>query len=83
MSVHLNATAEGGWSVEVLVGTKQVVPPTPVPAAGVATAARSLPLAVSEAIEPALERARQVQRARVDELRAELDAAQRVLDQLA
>lgn len=81
ISVRLNATAEGEWSVEVLVGTKRIVPSTPVHAASMAMAARSLPPAVSEAIEPALERARQLQRTRVDHLRAELDAAQRVLDQ--
>lgn len=81
MSVHLTATAEGEWSVEVLAGRTRVVPPTPVPAAAVAGAARSLPPAVAGAIESALERARERQRERVERLRAELDAAQQMLDQ--
>ncbi|GAA3218312.1 hypothetical protein GCM10017691_01040 [Pseudonocardia petroleophila] len=82
MTVTLEATPEGEWSVEVRVGTKRVVPAVPVPAADLATAARSLPPAVAEAIESSLEGARQRQRDRVEQLRSELDAAQRVLDQL-
>lgn len=82
MTVTLEATPEGEWSVEVRVGTKRVVPAVPVPAADLATAARSLPTAVAEAIESSLEGARQRQRDRVEQLRSELDAAQRVLDQL-
>lgn len=82
ISVHLAATAEGEWTVEVLVGRKRVVAPAPVPAAAVATAARALPPAVGEAIESSLAGARQRQRDRVEQLRAELDAAQRMLDQL-
>lgn len=82
MSVSLTATADGEWTVEVRVGTKRIVTALPVPAADVATAARSLPAAVADAIEASLEGARQRQRDRVDRLRAELDAAQQVLDQL-
>ena len=81
LTVCLTATLEGEWSVEVLAGKKRVVPPTPVPAGALATAARSLPPAVAEAIESSLEHARQRQRDRVARLREELDAAQRVLEE--
>jgi hypothetical protein len=53
-----------------------------VQAADVAAASRSLPSAVAEVITASLEDARQRQRERVERLRAELDAAQRALDQL-
>jgi hypothetical protein len=76
------AKVDGEWSVEVLVGTKRVVPSVPVQAADVAAASRSLPPAVAEVITSSLEGARQRQRERVERLRAELDAAQRALDQL-
>jgi hypothetical protein len=82
VSVGLTATADGAWTVEVLVGRKRVVPPTPVEAADVATVARALPPAVAEAIESSLEGARQRQRERIEQLRAELDRAQQALDQL-
>jgi hypothetical protein len=82
MTVSLTAKADGEWSVEVLVGTKRVVPSVPVQAADVAAASRSLPPAVAEVITSSLEGARQRQRERVEQLRAELDAAQRALDQL-
>lgn len=83
ISVALTATADGEWSVEVIVDTKRVVRAVPVPAADVAAAARSLPPAVTEAIEASLAGARRRQSDRVEQLRAELDAAQKVLDQLA
>jgi hypothetical protein len=82
MTVSLTAKVDGEWSVEVLVGTKRVVPSVPVQAADVAAASRSLPPAVAEVITSSLEGARQRQRERVERLRAELDAAQRALDQL-
>jgi hypothetical protein len=82
ITVSLTATTDGEWTVEVLAGTKRVVTAMPVPVAAVAAAARSLPPAVAEAIESSLEGVRQRQRERVEQLRAELDAAQRLLDQL-
>jgi hypothetical protein len=80
--VHLTATADGEWQAEVFSGSRRVGRAVPVPAAAVAVAARALPPAVAEAITAALEGARQRQRERVERLRAELDAAQRALDQL-
>lgn len=82
VTVTLNATAEGEWSVEVVVGKKRTVRPTPVSPSEVAKAARALPEAVAEAIESSLDAARQRQVDRVEQLRAELEAAQRALQDL-
>jgi hypothetical protein len=82
-SVRLTATPDGEWQAEVFSGTRRVGRAVPVPAADVAVAARALPAPVAEAITAALEGARQRQLERVERLRAELDAAQRALDQLA
>jgi hypothetical protein len=67
----------------VVVGKKRSVRPTPVPAADVAKAARALPAEVAEAIESSLEAARHRQVERVQRLRAELEAAQRALQDLS
>jgi uncharacterized protein DUF6319 len=82
VTLTLSSTVEGEWTVEVTVGKKRAVRPTPVQPADVATAARALPGAVVEAIESTLEAARQRQIERVERLRAELDAAQRALHEL-
>jgi Family of unknown function (DUF6319) len=83
VTVTLSSTAEGEWTVEVVTGRKRTVRPTPVQPAEVAKAARSLPPAVAEAIESSLVAARQRQIERVERLRAELDAAQRALQDLS
>lgn len=82
VTVTLLASAEGEWTVEVMIGKKRTVRPTLVSPADVAKAARSLPPSVAEAIESTLEAARQRQLDRVESLRAELDAAQRALQEL-
>ena len=83
LTVTLNATVDGEWTVEVLVGRKRTVRPTPVPPSDIAAAARSLPAEVAEAIESSLRVARQQQLERVERLRAELDAAQQTLQELS
>jgi hypothetical protein len=83
VTVTLSATADGEWTVEVLIGRKRTVRSTPVPPSDVAAAARSLPAAVAEAIESSLQVARQRQLERVERLRAELDAAQQALQELS
>jgi hypothetical protein len=83
VTVTLSSTADGEWTVEVATGRKRTVRPTPVQPAEVAKAARSLPAAVAEAIESSLAAARQRQVERVERLRAELDAAQRALQDLS
>lgn len=82
VTVTMVATTEGEWTVEVTIGKKRTVRPTAVSPAEVAKAARSLPSEVAEAIESTLEAARQRQLGRVEALRAELDAAQRALEEL-
>ncbi|MGH3859377.1 DUF6319 family protein [Actinokineospora sp.] len=82
VTVTLHSTLEGEWTVDVLVGKKRVVRWEPVPAGDVARAAKSLPVGVGEAIGTALEAAKRRQLARVEQLKAELDAAQRALRDL-
>jgi hypothetical protein len=83
VTVTLSSSAEGEWTVEVTTGRKRTVRPMAVQPAEVAKAARSLPEAVTEAIESSLAAARQRQAERVERLRAELDAAQRALQELS
>ncbi|MGQ0837882.1 DUF6319 family protein [Actinokineospora sp.] len=82
ITVTLHSTVEGEWTVDVLAGKKRTVRWTPVPAGDVAKAARVLPPAVGEAIGVALAAARVRQEQRVEQLKAELDAAQRALRDL-
>ncbi|MBC6449492.1 DUF6319 family protein [Actinokineospora xionganensis] len=82
VTVTLHSTLEGEWTVDVVVGKKRVVRWEPVPAGDVARAAKSLPSGVGEAIGTALESAKRRQLARVEQLKAELDAAQRALRDL-
>ena len=82
VTLTLSASPEGEWTVEVVSGKKRTVRPTPVSPGDVAKAARALPSVVAEAIESSLEAARQRQVDRVERLRAELDAAQRALQDL-
>jgi hypothetical protein len=82
LTVSLTSTAGGDWTVEVLVGARRVVSSTPVQATEVAALSRSLPPAVAEVITSSLVEARRRQQERVAQLREELDAAQRTLEQL-
>ena len=78
----LVTTGEGEWTVEVLQGTRRTIRPTPVSPAAVAQAAKLLTEEVSEIVEGVLNAARAQQLARVEQLRAELEAAQKALDDL-
>jgi uncharacterized protein DUF6319 len=82
VTVTLHSNLLGEWTVEVVVGKKRMVRPTPVGPAEVATAARALPAAVAEAVDRALDSARRQQQERVAALQAELEAAQRALKDL-
>jgi len=82
VTVTLVASTAGDWTVEVTVGKKRVVRAVPVQPADVAKAARSLPGPVAEAIDASLAAARQRQIERVEQLRAELEAAQQALKEL-
>lgn len=81
-TVTLTADADGQWSVEVTTPKKRVVKPTQVSANAVQQAARLLHDDVSAAVEPVIEAAREQHRARVEALRAELEAAQAALEEL-
>ncbi|MFI6099105.1 DUF6319 family protein [Lentzea sp. NPDC051213] len=82
VTVTLVSVGEGEWTVEVLQGTRKVVRPTPVSPASVAQASKLLTPEVAEIVEGVLNAARAQQLARVEQLRAELEAAQKALDDL-
>ncbi|WP_233576528.1 DUF6319 family protein [Saccharopolyspora rhizosphaerae] len=80
--VTLTAGEDGQWSVEVTSPKRKLVKPTQVPANAVAQAAKLLHDDVAAAVEPLIEAAREQHRARVEQLRAELEAAQAALHEL-
>ncbi|GAA3458789.1 DUF6319 family protein [Saccharothrix longispora] len=82
VTVTLVSTAEGEWTVDVQWGAKRTLKAAPVAASAVAAAAKLLPAEVDEAVESVLSAARERHLARVEQLRAELEAAQRALDEL-
>jgi hypothetical protein len=83
VTVTLASNVDGEWTVDVAEGKKRTVRAVVVPASAVAQAARALHPEVAGAIESVLTAAREQQLARVAELRAELEAAQRALDELS
>jgi len=82
VTLTLVSVGEGEWTVEVLQGTRKVVRPTSVSPAAVSQAAKLLTPEVAEIVEGVLNAARAQQLARVEQLRAELEAAQKALDDL-
>ncbi|MFC6094614.1 DUF6319 family protein [Saccharothrix lopnurensis] len=83
VTVTLVSTAEGEWTVDVQWGSKRTLRSAPVAASAVAQAAKLLPPEVDEAVDSVLTAARERHLARVEQLRAELEAAQRALDELS
>ena len=83
ITVALTSNSEGDWTVEVHSGSRRTVRPQPVSPSAVALAARALGGDIEAAIEGALDAARERQRARVEQLEAELLAARRALEQLS
>jgi len=82
VTVTLSSTAEGEWTVDVTSGTKRTMRGVAISAPAVAQAAKLLHPEVAEAVETVLNAAREQHLARVEQLRAELEAAQRALDEL-
>lgn len=82
LTVTLTSNPAGDWTAEVTTGKKRIVRALPVTPAEVARAAKALPAPVAEAVDAALESARQQQLARVAQLQAELEEAQRALKDL-
>ncbi|WP_163512372.1 DUF6319 family protein [Fodinicola acaciae] len=70
------------WRAEVVHGTTRVVPELAVSAAAVVAAAKDLHPDIAEAIDGILETAREQHRSRVEQLQAELAAAQAALASL-
>lgn len=82
VTVTLTSTADGEWTVDVQWGSKRTLKAAPVAASAVSQASKLLPREVDEAVESVLSAARERHLARVEQLRAELEAAQRALDEL-
>lgn len=82
MIVTLASTLEGEWTVDVLSGKKRIAKAMPLSASVVAKVAKILPPDVEDAIDSALDAAREQQRSRVDQLQVELADAKRTLDEL-
>jgi hypothetical protein len=82
VTVTLSSTAEGEWTVDVTSGTRRTMRGVAIAAPAVAQAAKLLHPEVAEAVEIVLSAAREQHLARVEQLRAELEAAQRALDEL-
>jgi hypothetical protein len=83
ITVTLSSTPEGEWTVDVLSGSRRAVRAQPVSAGSVASAARALGGDIEEAIDGALSAARDQQRARVEQLEAELVTARQALAELS
>ncbi|MBB5912067.1 hypothetical protein BJY24_000934 [Nocardia transvalensis] len=83
VTVTLSGTAEGEWTIDVVQGKKRTTRGLTVPGATVAQAAKILHPEVSEVVDSVLESVRSSQRAKVEQLQAELDQARRLLDDLA
>ncbi|MEU8899028.1 DUF6319 family protein [Nocardia sp. NPDC048505] len=83
VTVTLNGTSDGEWTVEVINGKKRTVRGLPVQSSAVAQAAKILHPEVAEVVAGILDAARQVQEQKVAVLQAELEQARRLLDELA
>lgn len=81
-TVTLTADETGQWTVEMLTGKKRSVRPTQVSPNAVAEATKVLHEDVAAAVEPLIDAAREQQRVRVEQLRAELASAEQALGEL-
>jgi hypothetical protein len=83
VTVTLHSTERGDWTVEVVVGKKRSLRPTPIPAAVIVKIAKDLPNQVEDAISAVIAAARQQHQERIALLQAELDAARRAFNDLS
>lgn len=83
VTVTLSGTADGEWTVDVVHGKKRTIKGLSVAGASVAQAAKLLHPEVSEVVDSVLEAVRNTQRAKVEQLQAELEQARRLLDELS
>ncbi|QIS05691.1 hypothetical protein F5X71_28305 [Nocardia brasiliensis] len=83
VTVTLTGTADGEWSVDVVSGKKRAVRGLAVASSAVAQAAKILHPEVADVVAGILDAAREAQEAKVRQLQAELEAARRLLEELA
>ncbi|MBV9845943.1 MAG: hypothetical protein JOZ47_12830 [Kutzneria sp.] len=81
--ITVSGSVDGDWTVDVVVAKKKALRAIQVAPAVVGAAAKALHPEVAESIEAVLEQARRQQAAKVEELRTQLEAAQRALEELA
>ncbi|ASO18966.1 hypothetical protein FHR81_001232 [Actinoalloteichus hoggarensis] len=81
-TIVLTSTAEGLWTAEVTVGAKKALKPTTISMSAVAQAVKILHPEADAAVQPVLDAAREQQRAKVEQLQAELEEARRLLGDL-
>ncbi|MEV0362949.1 DUF6319 family protein [Nocardia fusca] len=82
VTVTINGTADGEWTVDVTAGKKRTARAVPVTGTAVAQAAKLLPPEVSEVVDGLLESVRGAQEAKVQQLQAELEQARKLLEEL-
>ncbi len=83
VTVTLSGTADGEWTVDVVHGKKRTIKGLSVAGSAVAQAAKLLDPEVAEVVDSVLDSVRSTQRAKVEQLQAELEQARRLLDELA
>ncbi|WP_328387591.1 DUF6319 family protein [Nocardia sp. NBC_00416] len=83
VTVTINGTAEGEWTVDVVSGKKRTTRAVPVAGTAVAQAAKLLNPEVSEVVDGLLESVRGAQEAKVQQLQAELEQARKLLEELS
>jgi hypothetical protein len=83
VTVTLSGTADGEWTVDVVNGKKRTVRGLSVAGSAVAQAAKLLHPEVAEVVDSVLDSVRSSQRAKVEQLQAELEQARRMLDELS
>lgn len=81
--ITISGSVDGDWTVDVVAAKKKALRAVQVTPAVVGAAAKALHPEVHESIEAVLEQAREQQTAKVEQLRAELEAAQKALEELA
>lgn len=82
VTVTINGTADGEWTVDVTAGKKRTARAVAVTGTAVAQAAKLLPPEVSEVVDGLLESVRGAQEAKVQQLQAELEQARKLLEEL-
>jgi hypothetical protein len=82
VTITLTSTIDGEWAAEVMVGVKRTLRQGVLSPSAVAQAAKLLHPEVASAVDAVLNAARETHLARVEQLRAELEAAQKALDEL-